>query len=209
MATATLPSVATAVVCTGVPVLGNKRSLEYHGRLISTASCDSEPDETPDEPLDPTTDHDRLLQHCDCSDDEATSPTSRRWESHRVSPLADICVTPNGPHPLPRAEPTELTLNTVVSKTVRKTLLPTSPNPTMVTDDDVLESPVSLVGLDALEDMDMDIPGHSDPSHFTMQQARFDPTYAPVPVTFADKKCEAEWSRIFGDAVFNELFAAR
>ena len=62
---------------------------------------------------------------------------------------------------------------------------------------------------DVLEDMDMSIPGYSEPSHFTMQEPRLAPNEGPVPVTFADKKCEAEWSRIFGDAMFNQLFSAR
>ena len=67
-----------------------------------------------------------------------------------------------------------------------------------------LESPVSLVGLDALDDIDMTVPDNSDPIYYTMRD-RLDLQDAIVPATFTDKRCEAEWARLLGHQAFDQL----
>ena len=68
------------------------------------------------------------------------------------------------------------------------------------------ESPVSLRGLDELDDMDTSEPGFHEPQPYHLRRA--DPfTRRLVPVTFANKRCEAEWSRMFGEGVFEAAFA--
>ena len=63
---------------------------------------------------------------------------------------------------------------------------------------------LSSTRLDALDDIDMTVPGSSDPIYYTMKD-RLDLQDAIVPATFTDKRCEAEWARLLGQKAFDQL----
>lgn len=66
--------------------------------------------------------------------------------------------------------------------------------------------PVSLVGLDPLDDIDMSDPSSLEPSFFKI---RLDMNACDVPVTFANKRARAEWTRIFGQHALEHLIEKR
>jgi hypothetical protein len=75
-----------------------------------------------------------------------------------------------------------------------------------VPDKEAATSVVSLVGLDPLDDIDMNDPSSHAPSFYKMRLGKDDDD---VPVTFADKRTEVHWTGIFGQAVADQLFSKR
>ena len=61
---------------------------------------------------------------------------------------------------------------------------------------------MSLVGLDPLDDIDMADCSNLEPSFYKMRLGRSD---VVVPVTFADRRAEVEWSGILGQDVLDQL----